>query len=295
SLTINKSIHRISLDGAASTIIDGVGNNPNFSGTIMVTDGTSNVTIGEANHGFTINPGDHETAGILLAGNNSFVHIESNDIEGNATAAANFLNHDILMGAGQSHITVVGNEICGEAGALVYVNGALNVGNPSTDVDFTNNIFSGVAPNGGPLLVLDASGSEVSGNVFNGVGGAALVLQQPGNTVAGTNDFSDFGDGTDIVTADTVFSLAGIPTAENLASEFAAGPVTFTGNDNDNIISGSQFVDDLTGGIGNDTYNVTTGDVIHESAGQGTDEARSTQSFVLPANVENLTLLDGDR
>src|SRR5262249_29353288 len=112
---------------------------------------------------------------------------------------------------------------------------------------------------------------------------------------AGTNDFSDFGDGTDIVTADTVFSLAGIPTAENLASEFAAGPVTFTGNDNDNIISGSQFVDDLTGGIGNDTYNVTTGDVIHESAGRGTDEARSTQSFVLPANVENLTLLDGDR
>src|SRR5262245_12349292 len=71
SLTINKSIHLISLDGAGSTIINGVGNDPNFSGTIMVTAGTTQVSIGEADHGFTINPGDHETAGILLAGNNS--------------------------------------------------------------------------------------------------------------------------------------------------------------------------------------------------------------------------------
>ena len=119
------------------------------------------------------------------------------------------------------------------------------------------------------------------------------MLQQPGNTVTFSNDFSFFGDGTDIITADTVFSLAGIPTAENLASEFAAGPVTFTGNDNDNIIRGFQFTDTITGGEGDDVYNVTSGDVIHENAGEGIDEARTTESYVLSANVENLTLLDG--
>src|SRR5262249_16895784 len=235
SLTINKSIHLVSLDGADDTIINGVGNNPNFSGTVMVTDGTSNVTIGEQNHGFTINPGAHETAGILLAGNNSSIHIESNDIEGNATAAANFLNNDILMGGGQNDVSVIGNVICGDARILVYVNGELNVGNPSNHVDFTNNVVSGTAvgdgSDNGALTGLDASNSTISGNVFTGIGAAALVLQQPGNTVDGLNNFAPFGDGTDIVTADTTFSLAGIPTAENLASQFAAHGVTFTGND----------------------------------------------------------------
>src|SRR5262245_28993781 len=297
SLTINKSIHLISLNGADNTIINGVGNNHNFSGTIMVTDGTSQVTIGELDHGFTINAGADETAAILLAGNNSFVEIQNNDIEGNATAAANFLNHDILMGGGQNHITVQENDICGTARIPVYVNGELNVGNPSFDVDFINNDVTAVAvgdgSNNGALIVLDAEASQVSGNFFTGIGGAALVLQQPGNTVTFSNDFSGFGDGTDIVTADTTFSIAGIPTAENLASEFAAHGVDFTGNDLNNIISGSQFNHSRTGGEDDYTYNVTSADLIHENAGEGIDEARTTESYVLSANVENLTLLDG--
>src|SRR5215510_15203627 len=79
SLTINKSIHLVSLDAAGTTIINGQGTNSGFSGSILVTDGTSHVTIGEANHGFTINAGAQETAGILLGNNTSFVHIESNE------------------------------------------------------------------------------------------------------------------------------------------------------------------------------------------------------------------------
>ncbi|HKA74862.1 MAG TPA: hypothetical protein VKE26_23865, partial [Xanthobacteraceae bacterium] len=272
SLTINKSIHLISLDGAGSTIINGVGNNPNFSASIMVTDSTAHVTIGEDGHGFTINAGDHETAGIVLAGNNSFVHIESNDIEGNGTAAQNFLNHDILMGGGQSHIDVIGNEICGEAQILVYVNGQLNVGNPSQDVNFTNNSFTGTAvgngSNNGALLVLDASFSTVGDNVFSGVGGAAVVLQQPGDTITFGNDFAPFGPGTDIVTVDTAFTLVGL-NAENLAGEFAAGGVTFTGNELANEITGNKtfipafsdnFNDTLSGLGGNDTLNGLGGD-----------------------------------
>src|SRR5262245_43294696 len=267
SLTINKSIHLISLNGADDTIINGVGNNHNFSGTIMVTDGISQVTIGELDHGFTINAGADETAAILLAGNNSFVHIESNDIEGNATAAQTFLNHDILMGGGQNHIEVIGNDICGEARIPVYVNGELNVGNPSFDVDFIHNTVSAIAvgdgSNNGALIVLDAEASQVSDNTFTGVGGAALVLQQPGNTVTFDNDFHFFGPGTDIVTADTTFTLDGL-NAENLAGQFAAGGVTFEGNELNNEISGNvtfipafsdNFNDSLSGLGGDDTLN----------------------------------------
>src|SRR5215510_1747347 len=88
SLTINKSIFLLSLNGAADTIINGQGTNPGFSATIMVTSGVGHVGIGElGDHGFTINAGPQETAAIILAGNNSFVEIQNNDIEGNATAA----------------------------------------------------------------------------------------------------------------------------------------------------------------------------------------------------------------
>jgi len=62
------------------------------------------------------------------------------------------------------------------------------------------------------------------------------------------------------------------------------------GNDvlNSNWSGGS---DTMWGFGGNDTFNVnSTGDVVIESAGQGTDRVCSTISYTLGANVENLTL-----
>ena len=53
----------------------------------------------------------------------------------------------------------------------------------------------------------------------------------------------------------------------------------------------------MTGGDGNDIYEVDdAGDVVVEAAGatSGTDRVDSSISFVLGANVENLTLTGGD-
>jgi len=46
----------------------------------------------------------------------------------------------------------------------------------------------------------------------------------------------------------------------------------------------------MIGGAGNDTYVVdNTGDVVTENASEGTDTVQSSVTYILGANVENLT------
>lgn len=60
------------------------------------------------------------------------------------------------------------------------------------------------------------------------------------------------------------------------------------GNDTIDGLGGS---DDMAGGRGNDTYLVeSSGDTITEWAGEGVDSVIASASYVLSANVENLTL-----
>lgn len=57
------------------------------------------------------------------------------------------------------------------------------------------------------------------------------------------------------------------------------------------LLDGGAGNDTMIGGTGNDTYVVdNTGDVVTESAGEGTDTVESTISYTLVDNVERLTL-----
>ncbi len=63
------------------------------------------------------------------------------------------------------------------------------------------------------------------------------------------------------------------------------------GNDWDNVLDGGRGIDTLIGGLGNDTYIVDwDGDVVSELAGGGTDTVKSSVTYTLGANVENLVL-----
>lgn len=56
-------------------------------------------------------------------------------------------------------------------------------------------------------------------------------------------------------------------------------------------LNGGSGLDSLYGGSGNDTYIVdNTGDMVYENINEGTDTVRSSVTYTLSANVENLTL-----
>ncbi|MEH2066757.1 MAG: hypothetical protein V7K47_00900 [Nostoc sp.] len=63
------------------------------------------------------------------------------------------------------------------------------------------------------------------------------------------------------------------------------------GGDGNDTLDGGTGTDSLNGGTGNDTYIVdSAADIITEAANSGTDSVRSSVSYTLIANVENLTL-----
>lgn len=75
--------------------------------------------------------------------------------------------------------------------------------------------------------------------------------------------------------------------------EGGLGNDSLIGNAGDDTLNGGAGTDSMAGGEGDDQYFIDdTRDVINELPAQGTDEVSSSVDYVLPANVENLTLTD---
>ncbi len=70
------------------------------------------------------------------------------------------------------------------------------------------------------------------------------------------------------------------------------GDDTLTTGEGDDVLNGGAGSDTMTGGDGNDSYVVDNlGDSISEAVGAGVDTITSSVSYILPNNVENLTLV----
>ncbi|OQX11774.1 MAG: hypothetical protein BWK76_18660, partial [Desulfobulbaceae bacterium A2] len=165
---------------------------------------------------------------------------------------------------------------------------------------------------------INGTGNELD-NVITGNSAANILTGGAGNDtldgLGGTDTLrGGLGDDTYLVDSyDTVIEAAGegmdtmvsavtrtlAANVENLTLT-GTGTISGTGNELNNVLignaagnvlNGGAGEDTLIGGLGNDTYFVdSTGDVIIEDLGQGTDMVQAGASYTLSANVENLTL-----
>jgi Ca2+-binding RTX toxin-like protein len=118
-------------------------------------------------------------------------------------------------------------------------------------------------------------------------GGAAddtFIVDNAGDAVT-----ENASEGTDLVKSAVSFTLGS--NIENLTLT-GSGNINGTGNSLDNVLAGNAGTNTLTGGLGNDIYFVSAGDVIVENSGEGTDIAYADSTYTLSANVENLTMID---
>jgi len=139
-----------------------------------------------------------------------------------------------------------------------------------------NNVLTGNTGNN----VLD--GSTGTDTLAGGAGDDTYVIDNAGDVV-----MENLNEGIDTVQSGVTYTLAA--NVENLTLTGTTA-INGTGNTLDNVLIGNSAANTLTGGAGNDTYVVSSGDTVVEAASAGTDTVQSDVTQTLAANVENLVL-----
>jgi len=264
----------------------------------------------------------------FLAGDaaaNTLVGTSANDwLQGDAGAdqLQGGAGHDLLNGG-------TGNDtMTGGAGNDVYVVDSTSDVTTENASEGTDTVYSAVtltlaanvenlvltgtaALNGtGNTLANTLTGNAANNTLSGGTGADALrggagddtyVVDNTGDTVV-----ENAGEGTDLVQSSVTYTLAAnvenltltgtsaINATGNASNNTLTGNSannTLTGNDGDDWLDGGSGSDTMRGGLGNDTYVVAqTGDVVTENANEGTDTVRSSITYTLGSNLENLTL-----
>lgn len=151
----------------------------------------------------------------------------------------------------------------------------------------------------------DSLTGDAKANLLDGRAGADRMAAGGGDDTYVVDNAADIvvesaGGGTDTVIASLSHALvanverlvlSGTADIDALGNALAN---ELTGNDGDNRIDGSAGADRMAGSGGNDRYVVeNVGDVVIEAVGKGNDTVFTGTDFALPANVENLVLLNG--
>jgi Ca2+-binding RTX toxin-like protein len=250
------------------------------------------------------------------AGNDTLIGGAGNDIlnggDGDDTAsyAGNALgvkvslaatNGQNTLGAGTDTLKGIENLVGGDGNDALTGNALVNVldggagddilnggvgadvllGRTGNDSYFVDNAADVVTenPGEGNDTITSTIAYTLGANLENLVLGGTLAINGTGNELANTIT----GNGA-------VNVLTGNAGDDNLSG--AAGNDILWGGDGNDMLNGGTGADQLHGGKGDDTYVVdSTSDHVFEDSGQGIDTVRSSVSFTLGVNLENLLLL----
>ncbi len=309
NIVINTSgITLVSAEGREATTITGTQNGSAF-GTIVVSSGVNNVTIGGPGAGFTIEGIDGpnastEAAAINLRGSHSGITISGNDIEANGDAALRSANATI------QNITVDGNIFSGttfdgtaDAPRGLVTLGA-NAGN-SANITFTNNEITGTAgglnagnvPTGANLVTIDAQNSNISDNVFSGYttgAGTQLRVREEFTDIT-ENTFTSPGGGNLGITVQlTLFEPAG--TIDENTYIYGSGNDQITLRAEDENVDGGAGVDTLvlTSSFFSPTNVVDLSSGFVMSNASGFDEVSNIENVVGSNQRDVIIGSDGD-
>jgi Ca2+-binding RTX toxin-like protein len=187
-------------------------------------------------------------------------------------------------------------------------------GNTGNDLLFGHDDDDELNGSDGDDLLVGGAGNDTLDGGFDldtmvgGTGNDTYIVDDVGDVIV-----EAAGGGTDEVETDAAaFSIELFANVENLTyTGVDADPFVGTGNAGNNVITGGDLADTLTGlagndtldgglgadimrgGLGNDVYVVDeAGDEVDETGGDGTDRVESDISYVLAAGLENLDLND---
>jgi len=156
-------------------------------------------------------------------------------------------------------------------------------------------ILTGTGPSAGfgNALKNELIGNSAA-NLLDGKGGADTLTGGGGDDLyivdhAGDSVVEASNEGIDTVVSGITHSLS--INVENLRL-IGFSAISGTGNASDNVLNGLLNLagNTLTGGAGNDTYVLGSGDLVVEAANGGTDTVQASFSYTLGSNVEHLTL-----
>lgn len=100
-----------------------------------------------------------------------------------------------------------------------------------------------------------------------------------------------FGDGTMLLSAEIEIQATANESSDDGHTGSSSNDI-ITGTTNNDTLDGGVGSDTLQGGLGDDTYILdNTNDVVIENNNEGTDTIKSSVSYTLPTDVENLVLL----
>ena len=193
----------------------------------------------------------------------------------------------------------------------------------ATKLNLAGNALDNILTGNAVANIIDAGAGNDSLN--GGAGNDSLIGGLGDDSLTGGlgNDTLDGGDGNDIYVIDSAldtiatdtngFDIVKSSITYSIATRNDLESITLTGlaainavgnansnaligNDAANVLDGSAGADAMNGGKGNDTYIVdNAGDTVTEGftlvQGGGADMVKSSVSFALGANVDNLTLL----
>ncbi|MFN6528235.1 beta strand repeat-containing protein [Nostoc sp. ChiSLP03a] len=322
SATVTRSINITAVNDAPVAVNDKITTNKNTPVIISATSLLSNDTDVDISDVLSITGFTQPSQGSLVNNNNGtytytpsqnyygsdgFTYTISDGHGGSSTATVNLTISEITppingtSGADKLTGTVNSDSISGLLGNDTLQglgdSDTLDGGDGNDSLDGGTGTDSLIGGKGNDTYIVDS----IDDTITEGLNAGTDLVKSSVSWVLGVNLENLTLIGTDAIngTGNSLNNiLTGNTSANILSGEVGndtllgdAGNDTLLGGVGNDILDGGTGADSLNGGVGNDTYIVDNlGDTITEGLNAGTDLVKSSVSFVLADNVENLTL-----